>query len=71
MVTVAPPCAFKPAYHRPRFYRYRVSAPGLRAARNRYDGQFGSATIGVAVVAGKYAYCVKWADARTVALWAR
>jgi hypothetical protein len=61
-----PPCGFRAAYHWPKFYRYLVAFPGLRAAWNRYDGQFGSATIGTAVVVGRYAYCVKWADAKVV-----
>ena len=49
-------------WHRPRIYRYRVADPGFRLARNRY----GAAFIGLALVAGRYAYCVKWANARTV-----
>ncbi len=57
-----PPCGFRAAYHRPQFYRYRVADPGFRLAANRY----GAATIGLAFVAGRYAYCVKWANARTV-----
>lgn len=60
-----PPCAFYPAWHRPRVYRYRVADPGLRMMRNRYTGRDGSATIGLAVTVGRYAYCIKWADART------
>lgn len=45
-------------YHRPRAYRYRV-APG--APRAMWNKSFGF-TIGVAVVIGQYAYCLKWAD---------
>lgn len=60
----APPCAFAAVYHRPRFYRYRVADAGLRVTLNRYTGQHGSVLIGAALVAGQYAYCVKWADAR-------
>lgn len=61
----SPPCAFRAVFHRPRIYRYRVADRGLRLARNRYAGQHGAATIGLAAVVGAYAYCVKWADART------
>lgn len=50
--------------HRPRFYRYKVADPGLRAMRNLYHNDSSSAFIGVAVVAGRFAYCVKWADAK-------
>jgi len=46
-------------WHMPRAYRYEVSRPGLRAALNRYP----SGIIGVAVVAGRFAYCLKWAAA--------
>ncbi|MEV0085242.1 hypothetical protein [Saccharopolyspora sp. NPDC050642] len=46
--------------HWPRFYRYQVAEPGVRFKTNRYPG----AWIGVAVVIGRYAYCIKWADAR-------
>ena len=62
-----PPCAFRAAWHLPVFYRYRVAEPGLRIRRNRYSGRDGAATIGLALVIGAYAYCVKWADARVVA----
>lgn len=48
--------------HRPKLYRYRVANPGFRAMWNRYENQFSRATIGLAVVIGRYAYCVKWAD---------
>ncbi len=51
-------------YHRPKIYRYRVADPGFRAVRNRYANQFSGVTIGIAVVVGRYAYCVKWAHAR-------
>lgn len=51
-------------YHRPKFYRYKVGEPGFHAAWNRYSNETSSATIGWAVVVGKYAYCVKWAHAR-------
>jgi hypothetical protein len=59
-----PACGFTAAPHRPIFYRYRVATPGLRLARNYYRGQGHSAFIGVALVAGRYAYCIKWADAK-------
>ena len=58
-----PPCRFRAAYHRPRLCRYPVADPGFRLMRNRYNGLHGSATIGLALTAGRYAYCVKWADA--------
>lgn len=48
------------AWHRPQLYRYPVADPGFRAVLNRYPG----AVIGVALVAGRYAYCVKWGWAR-------
>lgn len=51
---------FRPVLHRPRAYRYLVAEPGLHLTLNRYPG----AVIGVAFVAGRYAYCLKWADAR-------
>ncbi|MEU4170995.1 hypothetical protein AB0F46_29460 [Streptomyces sp. NPDC026665] len=53
----------RPAYHRPKVYRYRVADPGLRVVPNRYANQFSKATIGIAVVVGRHAYCVKWANA--------
>jgi hypothetical protein len=57
-----PPCTFRAVFRRPRIYRYAVADPGLRCTPNRY----GAALIGFALVAGRYAYCVKWADARAV-----
>jgi hypothetical protein len=57
-----PPCSFRAVFHRPRLYRYVVADPGLRVMSNRY----GAALIGYALVAGRYAYCIKWADARAV-----
>lgn len=48
------------AYHWPRFYRYRVADHGCRVTWNRYAG---SVPIGLAVVVGRYAYCLKWAQA--------
>lgn len=62
----APPCAFKASYHRPHFYRYLVADPGLRFMRNRYTGQDATATIGLALAIGRWAYCVKWANAKTI-----
>ena len=41
------------------FYRYAVANPGIRIMLNRY----GWKVIGVAVVIGRFAYCVKWASA--------
>lgn len=55
-------------YHRPRVYRYRVADPGLRLRRNRYTAMggddSGAAWIGLCLVVGRYAYCMKWANAR-------
>jgi hypothetical protein len=57
-------------YHRPRFYRYEVAAPGFRLHRNVYpvapprQSDVGTAWIGLCLVMGRYAYCVKWAHAR-------
>jgi hypothetical protein len=48
------------AWHRPRFYRYRLADPGLRVALNRY----GTLVIGIAFVIGRHAWCVKWAKAK-------
>ncbi|NUQ88155.1 MAG: hypothetical protein HOQ43_06795 [Glycomyces artemisiae] len=53
---------FHPEYHRPRFYRYRVADVGFRIVRNRYANSRSAAWIGQAVVIGRYAYCVKWAN---------
>ncbi|WAL93956.1 hypothetical protein [Streptomyces sp. Je 1-369] len=53
----------RPEYHRPKFYRYRVADRGLRLTRNQYANQFSKATIGLALVVGRHAYCVKWASA--------
>jgi hypothetical protein len=47
-------------FHRPQFYRYHVANPGFRFVLNRYPGVI----IGAALVAGRYAYCVKWAWAQ-------
>ena len=57
-----PPCRSRAVFHRPRIYRYVVADPGFRLVPNRY----GDALIGFALVAGRYAYCAKWADARVV-----
>lgn len=56
-------------YHRPRFYRYRVADPGIRMVRNIYpsspaETHVGTAWIGLGLVLGRYAYCVKWANAK-------
>jgi hypothetical protein len=50
-------------FHRPLFYRYIVAYPGFRIGLNRYGWKI----IGWQVVAGKWAYSVKWAwaDRRT------
>jgi hypothetical protein len=47
---------FAMCWERPSVYRYRVAHPSIRVAWNRYPG----ALIGVALVVGRYAYCVKW-----------
>jgi hypothetical protein len=45
-------------FHRPQPYRYPVALPvERRAVLNRY----GRHVIGVAVVVGARAYCLKWA----------
>ncbi len=54
-------------YHWPKLYRYRIAddlAGTPRATWNRYENQFSRATIGLAIIVGRYAYCVKWADSR-------
>ncbi|MFC8009119.1 hypothetical protein [Streptomyces cinereoruber] len=51
-------------YHWPKVYRYEVADRGPRFALNQYANQFTNVTIGLAVVIGRYAYCVKWAHAR-------
>ena len=67
-------------YRRPRFHRYEVAHPGFRMMRNVYPSarpperfvypkalrviDMGTAWIGLAVIVGRYAYCVKWAHAR-------
>lgn len=51
-------------YHLPKVYRYRVADDVPRALWNRYENQFSRVTIGFAIVVGRYAYCVKWANAR-------
>lgn len=46
--------------HRMRFYRYEVGCPkAFRVVLNRYSWR----VIGLAFVVGRYAYCVKWANA--------
>jgi hypothetical protein len=45
---------------KPRFYRYEVAFPRwLRITPNRY----GWRVIGMAVTVGRWAYCIKWANA--------
>lgn len=51
---------------RPRFYRYRVADPGLRATVNNYTGE---RPIGLTFVVGSHAYCVLWAKTRAKTLW--
>ncbi len=46
------------AWHRPRFYRYRVGDPArFRPVLNRYPHH----VIGAGVVIGRWCYAVKWA----------
>jgi hypothetical protein len=47
---------FEMVWERPSAYRYLVAHPGLKLALNRYPG----AVIGIALIAGRYAYCLKW-----------
>lgn len=55
----------RPAYHRPKFFRYRVGTPArFRWEWNDYRSKTTRARIGFAVVIGHYAYCVKWADSK-------
>lgn len=63
-----PPCGFthRGAFHRPKFYRYQVANPGFRLVRNRYTSTHSTAFIGLALVAGRWAWCVKWADAKVI-----
>lgn len=55
--------------HWPRIYRYPIAdATGPRLIRNVYPSIPGpdtrrSAWIGLALRVGRFAYCVKWADA--------
>lgn len=48
-------------WHRPTAYRYEVSTVVQRrlprVGLNRYPG----AIIGLAVIVGRFAYCIKWA----------
>jgi hypothetical protein len=69
-------------WHLPKIYRYKVGSvsgkanvwksPGPKLAWNKYDyrgdslGVTGVARIGAALVLGRYAYCVKWANSRLV-----
>ncbi len=48
------------AWHRPELYRYEVGRPGIRALLNHYGWDI----IGIAIVVGRFAYCVKWKWAR-------
>jgi hypothetical protein len=53
--------------HWPKAYRYKVPPrEGARFMWNRYEAEIGRATIGCAVVVGRYAYCLKWADAKLI-----
>jgi hypothetical protein len=57
-----PPMRCRPAFHWPQIYRYLVADKGYRLVLNRYPG----AIIGIALVAGRYAYCIKWANAKVL-----
>lgn len=64
-----PEMGYRCKFHRPRFYRYKVARVDrngpLRWFRgplwNAYRSPYGTARIGVGVVLGRWAYCVKWA----------
>ncbi|MFJ9374421.1 hypothetical protein [Streptomyces sp. NPDC101455] len=64
ILTTEPEPVFYPEYHRPTIHRYRAAEGGARAMWNRYANSASRATIGLAIVVGKYAYCLKWARAR-------
>ncbi|MGV9755421.1 hypothetical protein ACWDUC_06235 [Streptomyces tricolor] len=64
VIATEPEEVFYPEYHWPKVYRYRAAPGGARAMWNRYANSASRATIGLAVVMGKYAYCLKWAQAR-------
>lgn len=58
-------------FHIPRFYRYEVADPGFRTGFNKYGPQgdkdceiLGTSYIGWYAVIGRYAYCVKWGNAK-------
>lgn len=53
-----------PRPHWPQVYRYEVSAVVRRRAPRLKLNRYGWQIIGVAVVVGRFAYCVKWAWAR-------
>lgn len=59
-MTTAPDPRFRAVARRPRFYRYPVADPGFRLMRNISCGAF----IGLALVAGRWAWCVLWADSK-------
>ncbi|MCM2394376.1 hypothetical protein [Streptomyces albipurpureus] len=54
-----------PRYHLPKLYRYTVADTAPRAFWNRYQNRVSKATIGAGIVIGRYAYCIKWANAET------
>jgi hypothetical protein len=47
--------------HRPQAYRYEVSEVVQRRLPRATLNRYGWSVIGVAVVVGRYAYCLKWA----------
>jgi hypothetical protein len=48
-------------FHRPRAYRYEVSTVVQRRTPRATLNRYGWQVIGVALVVGRYAYCLKWA----------
>jgi hypothetical protein len=50
-------------FHRPQAYRYEVSEVVQRRIPRVGLNRYPRAIIGVAVVVGRFAYCLKWASA--------
>lgn len=51
-------------WHRPELYRYEVSTVVRRRVPRLGLNRYGWQVIGLALIVGRYAYCVKWANAR-------
>lgn len=58
------PTGRRRAWHCPRIYRYEVSRSVRRAIPRARLNRYGWDVIGVAVVVGRFAYCLKWKWAR-------